>query len=115
MTPKVLTTFMEVLLKELSAARKVHSQLMAMDTKTPQCEAALAKLDAAIQNVNDSYEKLGLHQAAFTTEPEPTQEALHKTCSEATTGMSLLKAAEGMASTFKTAATKKRKPLESKT
>ena len=113
-TAQVLTTYMEVLLKELTSARKVHSLLMAMDTKPPQCVAALEKLDTAIQNVNDCYEKVGLHQAAFTTEPEPTQFDMHKTCSEANTGMSRLKAVVGLAMTFKTNPTKKRKPpLES--
>ena len=92
----------------------MHSQLMAMETKTPQCDNALAKLDAALEKVNGSYEQLGLHQAAFTTDQEPTQAVMHKTCSEATTGLSMLKVAAGMVMTFKANPTKKRKPLESK-
>lgn len=105
---------MEVLLKEITAARKMHSQLMAMETKTAQCHNALEKLNTVIETVNDCYEQLGMQQAAFTTELEPTQPEMHKTCSEATTGLARLKTAIGMAMTFKTTAVKKRKPMEFK-
>ena len=54
-------------------ARKLHSQLMATEKKTPQRDNARAKLDAAIEKVNGSYEQLGLHQAAFPRTKSPSR------------------------------------------
>ena len=95
----IVKQFMEAVLKELSAARKLSESLQQVEPRTASLDNTSKKLDDSIETVNESYEELGKVQADFAS---LNQQELRKLCTTATTRVTLLKSAVGMAATFKT-------------
>ena len=103
---------MAATVRELQAGRKLVTALSA-DTqpKSDSLANALKKVDDALNQLAALYDKLGESKAAL--QGNATKQnviAARETCAQVVAKTSMLKTATGLASTFKVAAGKKRKP-----
>ena len=103
---------MAATVRELQTGRKLMTALSA-DTqpKSDGLTNALKKVDDALTQLAALYDKLGDSKAAMQGNPSKQHmTAARETCAQVVAKTSMLKTATGLASTFKVAAGKKRKP-----